>query len=55
MKEALLESLTGRELADIMIIGWIREPVLAIKSEGSFLKRQNLSLVYLPINIGEGF
>jgi len=55
MKEALLESLTGRELADIMIIGWIREPVLPIETEGSFLKRQNISLVYLPINIGEGF
>lgn len=55
MKEALLESLTGRELADIMIIGWIREPVLPIETEGSFLKRQNISLVYLPINSGEGF
>ena len=55
MKEALLESLTGRELADITIIGWIKEPVLPIETEGSFLKRQNISLVYLPINIGEGF
>jgi len=55
MKQALIESLTGRELADIIIIGWIREPVLGIETEGSFLKRQNISLVYLPINIGEGF
>ena len=55
MKESLLESLTGRELADIMIIGWIREPVMGIETEGRFFKRQNISLVYLPINIGEGF
>ena len=55
MKDVLLESLAGRELADIMIIGWIREPVLLIETEDSFLKRRNISLVYLPINIGEGF
>ncbi|MBA7479266.1 MAG: hypothetical protein GH155_07460 [Spirochaeta sp.] len=55
MKEAMLESLRSRELADIMIIGWIKEQVLPIETEGSFLKRQNLSLVYLPINSDEVF